>query len=124
MRLADFIEGEMEAILSRWEDFADTLLPAARTLDSLALRDHAEQILRAVAADLRQPQTRAEQEQKSRGQAVSLATFARASGARLARHVKGWDRARAIAPIVGPPWPLPGCDRAVTRVVSRGATPI
>jgi signal transduction histidine kinase len=74
MRLADFIDLELEAILSRWEAFAATLLPAARSLDSLALRDHAEHILRAVSADLRSPQTPAEQEQKSRGQALPLAS--------------------------------------------------
>jgi len=67
MRLADFIEHEREAILSRWEEFAGTLLPASRGLDSLALRDHADQMLRAICADLRSAQTREEQELKSRG---------------------------------------------------------
>jgi signal transduction histidine kinase len=70
MRLADFIDHEIRAIVSRWEEFAATLLPAAGGLDSLALRNHAEQILRAISADLRNPQTREEQEQKSRGQAL------------------------------------------------------
>ena len=67
MRLADFIEREMESILSRWEAFARTLLPAARSLDSTALRDHAEAMLRAVVADLRTDQTADEQDRKSRG---------------------------------------------------------
>ncbi|HEY2202099.1 MAG TPA: hypothetical protein VGH56_09425 [Solirubrobacteraceae bacterium] len=50
MRLADFIDLEIRAIVSRWEEFAGTLLPAAGGLDSLALRNHAEQMLRAVSA--------------------------------------------------------------------------
>jgi hypothetical protein len=41
--------------------FASSLLPAADGLDAAALRDHAEQILRAVAKDLRTAQTRQEQ---------------------------------------------------------------
>ena len=91
MRLADFIEREMEVILSRWEDFAETLLPAAQSLDSLALRDHAEQILRAVAADLRQPQSREEQEQKSRGQAVPLAAETAAQTHAVLRATSGFS---------------------------------
>ena len=73
MRLADFIETNMEEILSDWEGFARTLLPAAGGLGVSALRDHAEQILHAVAQDLRKNQTRSEQAAKSRGEAVRSA---------------------------------------------------
>lgn len=69
MRLSQFIVREMEAILAEWEAFASTLLPAAGGLDSLALRDHAQQILEAVARDLNTPQTRLEQSEKSKGRA-------------------------------------------------------
>ncbi len=69
MRLADFIDAHMEDILVEWEGFTRTLLPAASGLDVGALRDHAEQILRAVALDLRTAQTRSEQVAKSRGEA-------------------------------------------------------
>jgi signal transduction histidine kinase len=72
MRLADFIEIHTEAILAEWESFASSLLPAAADLDPAALRDHAEQILRAIAMDLRMPQTRLEQSAKSKGQAPVL----------------------------------------------------
>jgi signal transduction histidine kinase len=68
MRLADFIETNMERILSEWERFARTLMPAAGGLDVSALRDHAEQILQTVARDLRSSQSRAEQAAKSRGE--------------------------------------------------------
>ena len=69
MRLAEFILHDMEAILTEWEAFAGTLLPAAAGMTPLALRDHAQQILEAVARDLTTPQTREEQSAKSRGRA-------------------------------------------------------
>lgn len=68
MRLADFIELNMETILSEWETFARSLLPASAELDMAALRDHAEQILRAAALDMRTSQSRREQAAKSRGE--------------------------------------------------------
>jgi signal transduction histidine kinase len=69
MRLADFILRDMETILAQWEAFAATLLPAAENMRSLALRDHAQQILEAVAKDLSTSQTRQAQIEKSTGQA-------------------------------------------------------
>jgi signal transduction histidine kinase len=69
MRLAEFIVQEMEPILVQWEAFAATLLPAAGNLDTLALRDHARQILQAVARDISTPQTREAQLEKSLGHA-------------------------------------------------------
>lgn len=73
MRLADFILDHMTVILSRWEEFARTLLPAATDMRTLALRDHAQQILEAVARDLSTPESRDEQTEKSTGQAPILA---------------------------------------------------
>ncbi|MFL9865697.1 HAMP domain-containing sensor histidine kinase [Paraburkholderia fungorum] len=67
MRLSDFILRNMESILAQWEAFAATLLPAAASMESLALRDHAQQILVAVAKDLRASQTREAQHEKSLG---------------------------------------------------------
>lgn len=72
MRLADFILRHMSRILTEWEAFAATLMPAARHMDSLALRDHALQILQAVAKDLSTPQTRHAQREKSLGRAPQL----------------------------------------------------
>jgi signal transduction histidine kinase len=69
MRLADFILRDMETILAQWEAFAATLLPAAENMRSLALRDHAQEILEAVAKDLSTSQTRQAQIEKSTGQA-------------------------------------------------------
>jgi signal transduction histidine kinase len=72
MRLADFILRDMETILAQWETFAATLLPAAVDMKSLALRDHAQQILLAVAKDLSTAQTREAQVEKSLGRAPVL----------------------------------------------------
>jgi len=72
MRLADFILRDTGRIVAAWEEFATTLLPAARNMDALALRDHAPQILQAVAKDLLTPQTREAQREKSMGQAPKL----------------------------------------------------
>jgi signal transduction histidine kinase len=67
MRLADFIRNDMERILVRWEAFAATHVPPAGRMGSLELRDHAQQILEAVAADLRRPQSAEAQASKSMG---------------------------------------------------------
>lgn len=73
MRLAEFILHHMEAILAEWEAFAGTLLPGAAGMTSLALRDHAQHILEAVARDLATPQTREAQSEKSKGRAPKVA---------------------------------------------------
>jgi signal transduction histidine kinase len=70
MRLAEFIKRDMEAILNEWETFAAAQLPAAADMDSLALRDHAEQLLRAIVKDIGSPQNDEEREQKSKGRAA------------------------------------------------------
>lgn len=69
MRLADFILRDMETILAHWEAFAGTLLPAAANMRSLALRDHAQQILEDIAQDLSTFETQEAQFEKSIGQA-------------------------------------------------------
>ncbi|HUS13241.1 MAG TPA: hypothetical protein VMZ30_22410 [Pyrinomonadaceae bacterium] len=71
--MADFILRNMETILGEWEAFAMTLLPAATGMTSLALRDHAKQILEAVAKDLSTRQTKEAQAEKSKGRAPKLA---------------------------------------------------
>jgi signal transduction histidine kinase len=72
MRLADFISRNEEPILAKWEEFAASLLPAAANMESQGLRDHAQQILQAVAKDLRTSQTREAQFEKSLGRAPVL----------------------------------------------------
>jgi signal transduction histidine kinase len=70
MRLADFIERDMTAIVCGWEAFAATQLPAAADMNSLALRDHIEPLLRAIVNDIGSPQNEEEREQKSKGRAA------------------------------------------------------
>ena len=72
MRMAEFILTGMENILTEWESFAATLLPAASRMTPLALRDHARQILEAVAKDLQTDQTKQAQTDKSQGKASPL----------------------------------------------------
>jgi len=67
MRLSVFIRQNMEEILVQWESFAATLLPAATGMSGLLLRDHAKEILEAVAKDLSAPQTEKDQVNKSKG---------------------------------------------------------
>jgi signal transduction histidine kinase len=69
MRLADFILENREPILHEWEDFARTCAPASGTMNVAALRDHADQMLKVIATDLRTPQSRRDQSEKSKGNA-------------------------------------------------------
>ena len=66
MRLAEFILSEMEAILTEWEAFARSLAPGS-AMTVVALRDHAESILRVTARDMLSPQTVQQRSDKSRG---------------------------------------------------------
>lgn len=72
MSLADFIEANCDAILAEWVAFAKTCSPVAREMDVAGLEDHALDMLHSLVADLRTPQTDAEQEEKSKGNAVAL----------------------------------------------------
>jgi len=67
MTLAKFIIENVESIVAEWEAFALTLTPAAETMTALALRDHAKEILLAMARDLGAAQTDAQQSDKSKG---------------------------------------------------------
>ncbi|HZV92288.1 MAG TPA: RsbRD N-terminal domain-containing protein, partial [Caldimonas sp.] len=71
MKLSDFILRDMEVILAQWEAFARTM-PLSSHMDSLALRDHAEQILVAICKDIDLAQSVEEQSRKSRGLAAPL----------------------------------------------------
>lgn len=67
MRLPEFILVGMEKILIEWEAFAVTLYPANTQMTKAGLRDHAKEILRAIAADLCTEQTGTQQSLKSKG---------------------------------------------------------
>jgi signal transduction histidine kinase len=72
MRLGAFILHRLEPILAEWETFAATLLPAASHLNSEALRDHAEAMLKAIALDMSTEQSGEAQALKSKGLAPSI----------------------------------------------------
>lgn len=99
MRLAEFIRQNMEAILAEWEAFAATLLPASAGMTPLALRDHAQSILEAVATDLCTAQTREEQSEKSKGRTPKVEgapeTAAQTHAVLRARH--GFDINQLVA---------------------------
>ena len=66
IRLANFIRAEIEPILRDWEKFAKTILHASH-MDKPGLRDHAREMLLAIADDLDFPQNESEQAAKARG---------------------------------------------------------
>lgn len=71
MRLSEFILENIEPIVQEWENFARTMDTPGKPLDTAALRDHAELMLRTIAADLRTEQSAQEQINKSQGHGVS-----------------------------------------------------
>src|SRR5688500_10125504 len=66
MRLADFIQSNLEAILAEWEEFARNLAPGS-AMSVIALRDHAESILSVTARDMVSGQAPQQQSEKSKG---------------------------------------------------------
>jgi signal transduction histidine kinase len=67
MRLSDFITAGIEPIVTEWEAFAHSHATAARSMNRADLRDHAAEILAAIATDLRRSQTPGQQTAKSKG---------------------------------------------------------
>jgi len=66
MRLSDFILTHREQILSEWVVFAQSCDPEGR-MNLAMLRDHASEMLRVIAADLKTTQSKLEQADKSKG---------------------------------------------------------
>ena len=97
MNLATFITAHMPDILAEWEVFARTLLPSAATMDTLALRDHARQILEAVAKDIVAPQSENERSVKSKGGDDEEVTETAAAIHGALRHTAGFDLPQLFA---------------------------
>lgn len=92
MTLAEFINENIDSILTEWEAFALTLQPAADTMAALALRNHAKEILQAIARDIEAAQTDAQQADKSKGWAPVLEGTETAAATHGAlRHLVGFD---------------------------------
>lgn len=67
MRLSNFIRTRMELILAEWDRFARSNAPVEAGLSDLMLRDHAEAMLRTIAADIETRQSAEQQTLKSQG---------------------------------------------------------
>jgi signal transduction histidine kinase len=92
MRLAQFIGDNLERILAEWEAFAASLNAAGQPMTSLALRDHARQILLAIAEDIESNQTAVEQAYKSKGFVpIAEATKTAAMTHGALRYLSGFD---------------------------------
>lgn len=96
--MASFILEYMEEILVEWESFARSMTPAGGMMDSLALRNHAQQMLEAIAKDLDTSQTGVQQALKSKGLGPifeGVVTAAAAHG--VLRHAVGFDLRQLVA---------------------------
>lgn len=93
MRLSEFIALHADRIVDEWEQFAETLTPAAETLNRTQLRDHARSILLAAARDMNTHQSATEQAAKAKGEGPEKTPSldeAAASHGEL-RHTVGFD---------------------------------
>lgn len=92
MRLARFITENLEEILVEWEAFASSLLSPGQKMTALALRDHASEILKAIAEDIETGQTELEQAYKSKGfVAIAEASRTAAMTHGALRYLAGFD---------------------------------
>src|SRR3954454_17393719 len=100
MRLADFILENIEPILAEWEAFARRVWPGAET-DPRELRDHAAEILRATASDMKSAQSASQQSDKSKGEGDDGVCSERVDGASdvhaVGRVRSGFDLMAVIA---------------------------
>ena len=92
MKLSSFITENLEELLVEWEAFALSLLAPGQKMTSLALRDHATQILLAIAEDIDSNQTDLEQAYKSKGFVrIAGATRTAAMTHGALRYLAGFD---------------------------------
>jgi signal transduction histidine kinase len=66
VKLSTFIDRHMETILSEWDAFAGQHGSVSDAMSRLALRNHAREMLQAIALDIETLQNDAEQREKSR----------------------------------------------------------
>jgi signal transduction histidine kinase len=95
--MTSFIIDHMEEILAEWEAFAGTMTPAADTMDTAALRDHAKQMLEAIARDIQTVQSGEEQDLKSRGLAPDSGRGSAAAAHGALRQQVGFDLGQLVA---------------------------
>jgi len=89
MKLSTFIITNMEEVLAEWDRFAKTL-ELEGVLSRKEVRDHAEQILRAIALDIDTQQSPEQQHRKSQGLSPQKAVASGASIHGTARQHDGF----------------------------------
>ena len=92
-----FILVHMDEILTEWERFAETMVPAADTMDSRALRAQARQMLEAIVADIATPQSNRQMDLKSRGLAPGTASLSAAAVHGALRQRSGFDLVQLVS---------------------------
>ncbi|QYF92779.1 EAL domain-containing protein [Massilia sp. PAMC28688] len=88
-RLSAFIRGNLDAILTAWDDFARSLA-SGRHVDAAALRDHAGGMLRTIADDLDNAETVEEQHDKAQGRGARTGLESQAAQHGAARVASGF----------------------------------
>ena len=96
MRIATFLEVESEKVLEEVAAFAKTI-PALKEVDEKTLRNHIPEVLKAISADLRTPQSRTESIEKSHGNAPPRASRSSAQTHGLMRAQSGIDIEQLVA---------------------------
>lgn len=91
MNLSRFITGNMESILVEWEAFARMNVPEAADMSTLALRDHAKQMLQDIALDIETRQSAQQQQTKSQGQAADQGPHTAAAIHGSGRHASDYS---------------------------------
>jgi len=92
MRFSAFIESELDEIVIEWGAFARTMLPSAKTMSELALRNHGRDILLAIAKDMETSQSEDQRSAKSKGAESALGAPETAAATHGAlRQLAGFD---------------------------------
>ncbi|RQV69620.1 sensor histidine kinase [Burkholderia cenocepacia] len=92
MTLADFIEANLTDLVQDWTDYAKAIAAQGHPLTQTQLRDAGAEILRAIAANMRIPQSAAQQQAKSHGSRDPSSAFNLTAGSHAnLRVVQGFD---------------------------------
>jgi len=67
VRLSQFIRANLELILEDFEEFARTRTEVGGSVDATVLRDHASEVLEAIARDMEEPRSPRARERRSKG---------------------------------------------------------
>jgi signal transduction histidine kinase len=91
MRLFNFIQENMEFILNEWESFARDKQPPEGDMNASELRDHAEEMLRVIVADMQTAQTEKERFEKSKGNKPKMGNYTAAEIHAVSRLASGFS---------------------------------